>query len=285
MKNHKAFKTQQGREEVLKYSDMLREKLTIPYERLNISTCHGNTFCIAAGEISAPPMILLHGSSMNSCMWISDIFKYYQKYRVYALDIPGEPGRSDERQLPFTTSDLDDWLHDVFDELSISKAVVMGASLGAWLAAKFAIRYPEKVDKLVLLCPAGIGTQNKNFIFTALFYMLLGEKGIRKLFKIINGNDDMPEVILKFQVLIGKHFNIRREPIPIFSDDELRRLTMPVFLFVGAKDIILHSMETANRMRRLIPSARINIYPEGGHSIINIVDAILEQIQGEGVTP
>jgi len=279
MKNKKAFKTQQGRDEVLKYSDMLLEKLTIPYERLNINTRHGNTFCIAAGDISAPPMVLLHGSSMNSIMWVSDILKYYQKYRVYALDIPGEAGRSDERQLPFTTSDLDDWLYDVFNGLSISKAVMIGASLGAWLAAKFAIRYPDKIDKLVLLCPAGIGTQNKKIIFTAMFYMLLGEKGVRKLFKIINGNVDMPEIILKFQILIGKNFNIRREPIPIFSDEELRRLTMPVFLFVGAKDIMLHSMETADRMKKLVPNARINILPEGGHSIINLTDTIFEQIK------
>ncbi|MCX7747742.1 MAG: alpha/beta hydrolase [Clostridia bacterium] len=279
MRNNKAFKTQQGRDEVLKYSDMLLEKLTIPYERLNINTRHGNTFCIAAGDIFAPPMVLLHGSSMNSIMWVSDILKYYQKYRVYALDIPGEAGRSDERQLPFTTSDLDDWLYDIFNELSISKAVVIGASLGAWLAAKFAIRYPDKIDKLVLLCPAGIGTQNKTFIFTALFHMLLGEKGIRRLFKIINGNVDMPEIILKFQILIGKNFNIRREPIPIFSDEELRHLTMPVFLFVGAKDIMLHSMETADRMKKLVPNARINILPEGGHSIINLTDTIFEQIK------
>lgn len=279
MKNNKAFKTQQGRDEVLKYYDMLLEKLTIPYERLNIDTRHGNTFSIAAGDISAPPVVLLHGSSINSSMWISDILKYYQKYRIYALDIPGEAGRSDERQLPFTTPDLDDWLYDVFNGLSINKAVVIGASLGAWLGVKFAIRYPEKIDKLVLLCPAGIGTQNKSFIFTAFFHMLLGEKGIRRLFKKINGNADMPEVILNYQRLITQNFNSRREPVPIFSDDEIRRLTMPVFLFVGAKDIMLHSMETADRMKKLVPDTSINILPEGGHSIINLTDEILEQIK------
>ena len=279
MKSNKAFKSLQGRDEVFKYYDMLLESLTIPYERINIDTRHGNTFCIAAGDVSAPPMVLLHGSSMNSIMWVSYILKYYKKFRVYALDIPGEAGRSDERQLQFTSSDLDDWLYDVFNELSLIKAVVIGASLGAWLAAKFAIRYPEKIDKLVLLCPAGIGTQNKKIIFAVLFYMIFGEKGIRKLFKIINGNVDMPEVILKFQILIGKNFNNRREPIPIFSDEELRRLTMPVVLFVGAKDIMLHSIETADRLRKLVPEAKINILPEGGHSIINLTDEILEQIK------
>ena len=279
MKTNKAFKTQRGREEVLKYYDILLEKLTIPYDRLNINTRHGKTFLIAAGNTAAPPMVLLHGSSMNSIMWVSDILRYSQKYSVYALDIPGEAGRSDERQLPFNTTAFDDWLYDVLNELSISKAVIIGASLGGWMAAKFAIRYPDKIDKLVLLCPSGIGTQNKNFIFRALFYMFFGQTGIRKLFKVINGNKDMPEIFLKYQILIGKNFNIRKEPIPIFSDEELRRLTMPVFLFVGVKDIILHSMETAERLKKLVPCATINVLPEGGHSLINLTDTILEQIK------
>lgn len=51
---------------------------------------------------------------MNSSMWVNDIKKYYKKYRVYVLDLPGEAGRSDERQISFDTSDFDDWLYDVF---------------------------------------------------------------------------------------------------------------------------------------------------------------------------
>lgn len=278
-KMNKAFKTQAGREEVLKYYDMLLEELTIPYERLNISTRHGNTFLIAAGDADAPPMILLHGSSMNSCMWISDIIKYCKKYRVYAIDMPGEAGRSDEGQLPFTTTDYDDWLYDVFHQLSINKAVIIGASLGGWLSTKFAIRYPEKVEQLVLLCPAGIGAQNKKFIFIALFYMMLGEKGIRKLFRMINGNEDIPEIILNYQRLITQSFNTRKEAIPPFSDDELRCLTMPVHVYVGENDILLRSLETAERVKKLVPNAKVTVLPEVGHSLIHLTDSILEQLR------
>lgn len=49
-----------------------------------------------------------------------------------------------------------------------------------------------------------------------------------------------------------------------------------------AKDIILHSIETADRLKKLVPNARINILPEGGHSIINLTDTIFEQIKWEG---
>jgi hypothetical protein len=38
-------------------------------------------------------------------------------------------------------------------------------------------------------------------------------------------------------------------------------------------------METADRMKKLVPSARINILSDGGHSIINLADEIFEQIK------
>lgn len=45
MKYKNAFKTQEGKEEVLKQYDMLLEALTIPHERFYVNTCHGSTFC------------------------------------------------------------------------------------------------------------------------------------------------------------------------------------------------------------------------------------------------
>lgn len=274
------FKTQAGKDEILRKYDALLGSLTIPHERLNIGTRHGNTFVIAAGRADAPPMILLHGSSMNSVMWVSDIKKYYEHYRVYALDMPGEPGLSTERQLPFNTSDYTDWLLDVFDALHIERAIIIGTSLGGWLGAKFAIAHPTKVEKLVLMCPAGIGTQHKSFLFIALFFLLFGEAGSKKLFKIINGHDNIPEEILDFQTSIGKHFNTRKEPVPLFTDDELRKLNMPVIVFVGAKDIILRSEETKARLNRVCPDVIVNLLPEAGHSLVNLTDKTVPFLEG-----
>lgn len=55
-----------------------------------------------------------------------------------------------------------------------------------------------------------------------------------------------------------------------------------LFLFVGAKDIMLNSMETVDRMKKLVPYAKINILPVSGHSLIHLTDTILEQIQSVG---
>ena len=264
-----AFKSEEGKKEVLKYYDMLLTKGSLPHEKLMVNTSYGETFIIGMGKKELPPLILLHGSGMNSAMWIKEMEEYSKTHRVYAVDMPGEPGKSDENQLPFEGDDFSNWLNDVFNELSIEKASIVGISLGAWLGTKFAIKYSDKVDKLVLLCPAGIGTQKKSFIFKFLFYSLFGEKGIDKLYYKINGDKPIPEIMLNYQKLISKHFNFRKVTIPIFSDNELRKLTMPVALFVGGKDVMLHSEKTANRLGSLLNHAEINFIQEEGHSIVN----------------
>lgn len=271
-----AFKSEEGKKEVLKYYEFLLTKGSLPHEKLMINTSYGETFIIAMGKTELPPLVLLHGSGMNSAMWIQEMEEYSKNHRVYAIDIPGEPGKSDERQLPFEGDDFENWLNDVFNGLSIEKSSIVGISLGAWLGAKFAIKYSDKVNKLVLLCPAGIGPQKKSFAFKALFYMMFGEKGIDKLYCKVNGDKPMPKIMLDYQKLIAKHFNFRKEVIPLFSDDELKKLTMPVSLFVGAKDVMFYSEKTAKRLGLLIDHAKINFIADEGHSIVNQGDEIRE---------
>ncbi|KEJ01356.1 Ndr family protein [Clostridium botulinum A2B7 92] len=276
MKKTSVFKTKEGKNEVIKHYDLFLQKWTLSYEKLYVNTRHGKTFIIASGEKNNPPLILLHGSGMNSVMWLRDMQQYSHNYRVYAIDILGEPGKSDENRLSLNGSYYAEWLKDVFNDLSLKKANVVGISLGAWLSIKFAVTYPEKVDKLVLLCPSGIGPQKKSFIFKAMAHTLLGEKGIDKLYYKVNGNQPIPEEMLKYEKLIGKSFNYRREKIPLFSDSELKLLIMPTALFVGEKDIMLHSDKTAKRLGDLLPHAKINILPEAGHSNVNDANKIMK---------
>lgn len=281
MNSKLAFKSQKGKSEILKIYDSLLEHWYSPNEKFYVNTHYGSTFIIASGEKENPPLILLHGSAMNSIMWLGDVREYSRNYRVYAVDIPGEPGKSDEHQLPFNGSALAEWLNDVYNALSIEKASLIVISLGAWLSVKFSVYYPEKVNKLVLLSPAGIGKQKISFLITATVYRLLGEKVVNKLFRKVNGNQNIPDVILKYQKLIGENFNYRREIIPVYSDSELKRLIMPTILFVGGKDVMFHSAKTAKRLENLLPHANINIIPGAGHTLINLTVKIIAFIESK----
>lgn len=270
-----AFKTVEGRNAVYRTYDALMVYLKVPYEEIFVDTRFGKAFVVAAGEKSAPALVLLHGSGMNSVMWVGDIEKYSRQYRVYAVDLQGEPGKSDGRQLPFDGPDFVLWLRDVFHGLAIQKASMVGISLGAWLSLKFGITHPEMIEKLVLLCPAGVGPQKASFAFLSLFHMMMGEKGMERLYRKINGGMDMPREILDYQKLIGTHFNFRPEQIPLFQDAELSRLTMPSRVFVGRKDVLFHSLKTAERYAKLVPNGKASVLRDAGHALVGLADDIL----------
>lgn len=273
----KAFRSEEGKNKVLSMYDEFMKKLDTPYERVVVNTQFGETSAIVAGKEDAPIMVLLHGSSMNSAMWLGDIPVFTSRYRIIAPDIPGEPGRSDERQLPFHGSNMADWLNEVLVAFRITTRVfITGTSLGGWLAAKFAITYPDKVNKLALICPAGIGRQNDAFGEIAIKHFAKGEKGVADLLKEINGGQEINERLLEYQMSIFLHFNARQETIPIFSDEELLRLKMPAIVFLGKKDIMLLSSETEERIKKILPHIQVVMYENLGHSLTGLASNILD---------
>ena len=70
------------------------QRWPVPNRQLLVPTCQGETFVIVSGESNAMPVVLFHGSGTNSSVWIRDIAEWAQHYRVYAVDMIGEPGLS-----------------------------------------------------------------------------------------------------------------------------------------------------------------------------------------------
>lgn len=270
MKTPSIYKSEAGRNAIIAFYDSILNRWPVAYETLSITTRHGTTFMIACGAQSAPPLILLHGSSSNSAMWIGDAAEYSRSYRVYAIDLPGEPGKSEPLRRELNSPAYTEWMEDILSALDIEKATLLGISLGGWMALKFATAYPERVEKLALLCPSGIGPQKKSFIWRILPLMLLGHWGTQRIIRLVNGQARMPEEANQYSLLIGSSFNPRMEQVPLFSDAELRQVTMPTLLIAGEKDVLLHSQKTVNRARELLPQLTAELLPGAGHVLLNL---------------
>src|SRR5262249_38086612 len=77
------------------------------------------------------------------------------EYRTFAVDQVGDFGKSLCTRQTLTFDDLIAWLDELFDALELKDGVsLVGMSYGGALAAQFAMRFPERLSKLVLLAPA-----------------------------------------------------------------------------------------------------------------------------------
>lgn len=95
------------------------------------------------------PLILLHGNGASSDYFSGQIDAFTGQYHVYAIDTRGH-GRTPRGDMPFTIRQFADDLLWFMDERQIKKAHLLGFSDGANIAMVFAIRYPERVDRLIL---------------------------------------------------------------------------------------------------------------------------------------
>ena len=78
---------------------------------------------------------------MNSSMWMGEAVKSAPHFRIYAVDVMGEPGLSAPSRPGLNSEVYATWLDDVIQALSIDRIAIVGISLGGWVARNLARRY------------------------------------------------------------------------------------------------------------------------------------------------
>jgi triacylglycerol lipase len=110
---------------------------------------------IEAGDPSKPAVILLHGLGGSTANWAFTTPAIAASYHVFVIDQVGF-GRSDRPALKYRVATYVDFLDKFMAENKIEKASLVGNSMGGWVAALTAIKYPNRVEKLVLADAAGL---------------------------------------------------------------------------------------------------------------------------------
>jgi pimeloyl-ACP methyl ester carboxylesterase len=271
------YKSAQGERAVReRYLEILKS-WPVPSRQSRVPTREGETFVVACGDENAPPLLLLHGSMANSAMWMGDVAAWAGHFRIYALDIIGDAGLSAPSRPPLASEAHALWLDDVMQALSLTQASMVGVSFGGWLALDYATRRPQGVESLVVLCPGGVGRQKVSFVFKLIPLRMMGRWGARKAREIVLGrplNNQSPA--LQYFTLIHENFRPRRVKLPVFGDDALKCLSMPVTAILGGQDVLLDSEQTKQRLARNVPHAEIRYFPEAGHFIPGQTAPILE---------
>ncbi|MBV8846715.1 MAG: alpha/beta hydrolase, partial [Bryobacterales bacterium] len=171
--------------------------------------------------------------------------------------------------------------------LSVERASIAGVSLGGWLALDYASRRPERIERIAVLCPGGVGRQKVGIVFATIGLKMCGAWGKRKLLELILGRpraNPTPTVkaFMEFVSLIHKYFRPRMVRLPVFADDALRKLRMPVLAIVGGRDVLLDSAQTKVRLQRNLVHAEVVFLPEARHFIPGQTERVLAFLKGAG---
>lgn len=256
----------------------LLDRWPIPHQERRVSTAWGETFVIESGKTGAPPVVLLHGSGGNSAMWLADVAQWAGEAHLYAIDLIGDPGFSASCRPHLASGDYTRWLGQVLDQLGLDSVVLVGFSLGGWLAVDWSSRNPDRVAALVLLSPCGIGRQRASFLWRILPLALLGRWGRRRALAITagpigtSGDDTAERADLRAAYhacleTIQEVLRRRMDRIPTIDDAALQRLSMPVLALLGSEDVILDSLDSKRRLESGVRCGRVLVLPATGHAI------------------
>ena len=251
----------------------------VAFEPLDIETRFGRTHLVASGPAHAPPLVLLHGFGGSLTMWWPNVADLSRSYRVYAVDVVGQPGKSIPDEPITSRAEYVEWLTALLDALAVERAYLVGMSYGGWLALNYAIAAPERVTRIVLLSPAaGFLPLVDEFFERGMRLAASPTRPLADGFMHWLAAADVPnhpvlrtryERLLDQFYLGVRHFRAMSGgaavPPTMFSDDELRSVRVPTLLLIGDRDPIYDPAAALDRARRLLPDFEGTLVPGSGH--------------------
>ena len=213
-------------------------------------------FYIEKGQ--GEPLILLHGNGENCDYFVGQTDAFARRFHVYALDTRGH-GKTPRGNAPFTIRQFADDLLAFMDAHGIDKAHLLGFSDGGNIAMIFAMKYPERVNKLIL---DGANLNAKGVRRSIQIPIEIGYR-IAKVFA--NKSDEARRNTEMLGLMVNDP-NVRPE--------ELSAIKAKTLVMAGTKDMIKE--DHTRLIARSIPDSRLVIL-EGDHFIANKCPAAFNQ--------
>jgi pimeloyl-ACP methyl ester carboxylesterase len=100
-----------------------------------------------AGPAEGPPILFIHATRLTRAMWAPQVQRLSSAYRIITVDLPGHGTRAADR---FTLDAAADVVVETIDDAADGRAIVVGLSLGGYVAMHVAARTPDRVRGLVI---------------------------------------------------------------------------------------------------------------------------------------
>jgi len=235
---------------------------------------------LEAGDPSAPPVLLLHGSGPGVTAyanWRLTIPDLATRVRVVAPDLVGFGFTERPDAVVY---DMDTWVGQVvglLDALGIERASVVGNSFGGALALRLAARYPDRVDRLVLMGSVGVPFPITDGLDRVWGY----EPSIESMKELIGlfahsrelVTDELAEVRYRasvqpgFQESFAAMFPAPRQrwvDAMVTPDEEIAALPHRTLVVHGREDRII-PLDNALHLLRTVPDVQLHVFGRCGH--------------------
>ncbi|MFZ6028494.1 MAG: alpha/beta fold hydrolase [Chloroflexota bacterium] len=268
------YRTVQGEAEVHALYDRQLAQLGVAVESRSVPTRFGLTHVLVAGPQEGMPLVMLHGGNTTNPATLGWILPLLEKYRLYAPDTIGHPGKSDPVRLSPRDSSYGQWLVDVLDGFGLAQPAVMGGSYGAGILLNMASYAPQRIARAVLLVPSGIvsiplRTMLLELLVPLMFYNLApSRKRLAQVMRPMFVGDPIPADVLETTELVFRHVKIEPEMPRNVTKEELAAFEAPVLVLAAEKDRLFPARLVVPRARQIFTNlTAAEVIPGSPHFI------------------
>jgi pimeloyl-ACP methyl ester carboxylesterase len=235
------------------------------------------------GSGTRTPVLFVHGLGGRWQNWIENVASLARGRRVVAPDLPGF-GRSQLPTGPISIAGYAATIDRLCDLLELDSVVLVGNSMGGAIAAELAVRFPGRVERLVLVSPAAISITNFNpapaaALMSAMTHTPLGTPaGVRSIIGRPRARHLAFAALLRHPTLVPTDTlcelvggrgapGVASAMTAMIANDlrgELSQIAVPVLIVHGRDDMLVPVADSIWLAPRL-PDARLEIFEDTGH--------------------
>lgn len=218
---------------------------------------------------TGPAVLFVHGSGGHHAAWWQQVAALRSRYTVVTLDLRGF-GRSDAATAEYDAREFPRDIAAVLDASGVSRAVLVGQSIGAAAALTAALARPEQAAGVVLAHSLG-GIRHPE-----LAALVQADRAKAETLPVIDRllspgfRDAHPDLTFLFQQMgtfnTAKMADLRNLNADGPSVEDVRASGIPLCFLAGEKDAVL-SVPTVRRAAEIVPGARLDVVPDAPHSM------------------
>lgn len=219
------------------------------------------------------PLVVIHGGGSGAEGWLQNVAELSRHYRIYVPDLPGF-GRSQPMNGGHDISEFVEFLEDFTHSLGLNRFHLVGHSIGGGIALRYALKFPHKIGKLVLVSSMFLGKEIALWVTvlsSCVFCRSLGIaaaailKAVKWLVNLVYAPLKFVNPLPRAKVNLGTTMTTFREQATVLVN-QLSELMVPTLLVWGANDSIV-PVSNAYDAAQLIPDCQLNVFEGCGHSV------------------
>lgn len=233
------------------------------------------------------PLVLLHGTGASLHTWDGWVNALKSERKIIRLDLPAYGLTGPNPTSDYTQEFYATFINNFLTKLGVRQCIISGNSLGGSIAWNFAVKYPKKVSKMILVDAGGYAMKSKS---VPIAFQVAGWPLIKNLFKYVTPRSIVQKSVENVyvdkskvnEILVDRYFELslregnrqafidrmsefRNKGITNIKTSQIKYLSMPTLIIWGDKDLLI-PLEVGEKFHTDLPNDTLVVFKNLGHT-------------------